>query len=428
MGDDAVIGDLDAPERVLDQPVAARLRVRRDRPGALVALEDGRYAVTGPIIVAGSRDDVTTYARRRAGRADPDDRAWLQTVVGALAIDIFDAAPVQVPRRCAASRGDPRMVRTMIDPRSGAVVEGRMRDDRVFRSTRVLGAVIVPFLLVAFALLYFFPDDTRHWFAWDVQPTITPLIMGAGYIAGAYFFVRVARETRWHRIQVGFLPVTAFTLFMAIGTFNHLDRFATAARRVLDLGRAVRRRRRCSCRWPGGATAGPIRGTPEPGEPPLPPCVRRRCSIVGGVQSLVALVLLLSPSTMIEHWPWLLTPLTAQTLGGWFALPGVTALMMGLDGRWSAIRITLESQLIGLALILLGTARAWEDVDTSNALAYVFVAGIAGAVRRAARARVAHGQPAAREPGAGSRRSGTLNDLPLAIMGRSHDAVAGDRE
>ena len=88
-------------------------------------------------------------------------------------------------------------------------------------------------------------------------------------------------------------------------------------------------------------------------------------------------MLLLSPSTMIEHWPWLLTPLTAQTLGGWFALPGVTALMMGLDGRWSAIRITLESQLIGLALILIGTARAWEDVDTANALAYAFLAGIA---------------------------------------------------
>ena len=64
--------------------------------------------------------------------------------------------------------------------------------------------------------------------------------------------------------------------------------------------------------------------------------------------------------------------------GGWFALPGVTALTMGFHGRWSAIRITLESQLIGLALILLGTFRAWEDVDTSNAVAYVFVAGIAG--------------------------------------------------
>ena len=47
-----------------------------------------------------------------------------------------------------------------------------MRDDRVFPGTRRLGAVIVPFLVVAFALLYVFPDDTRHWFAWDVQPTI----------------------------------------------------------------------------------------------------------------------------------------------------------------------------------------------------------------------------------------------------------------
>ena len=52
--------------------------------------------------------------------------------------------------------------------------------------------------------------------------------------------------------------------------------------------------------------------------------VRAVLLVVGAVQSVVALVLLLSPSTMIEHWPWPLTPLTAQTLGGWFALPGVT--------------------------------------------------------------------------------------------------------
>jgi hypothetical protein len=251
-----------------------------------------------------------------------------------------------------------------------------VRDDRVFRSTRVLGAVIVPFLLIAFAGLYAFPDDTRRWFAWDVQPTITPLIMGAGYVAGAYFFVRVARETRWHRIQVGFLPVTAFTLFMAIGTFNHLDRFATDhAAFWVWVGLYVVTPVLVPLAWWRNRATDP--GTPEPGEPPLPRFVRPLLLAAGGIQTAVALVLLLSPTTMIDHWPWLLTPLTAQTLGGWFALPGVTALMMGLDGRWSAIRITLESQLIGLALILLGTARAWEDVDTSNWLAYGFVAGIA---------------------------------------------------
>ena len=251
-----------------------------------------------------------------------------------------------------------------------------MRDDRVFQSTRVLGMVIVPFLLVAFALLYFFPDDTGHWFAWDVQPTITPLIMGAGYIAGAYFFFRVARERLWHRIQVGFLPVTAFTLFMAIGTFAHLDRFDTQHVAFwIWVGLYVTTPVLVPLAWWRNRASDPR--TPEPGEPPLPPHVRTALLVVGALQSLVALVLLLSPSTMTEHWPWLLTPLTAQTLGGWFALPGVTALMMRIDGRVSAIRITLESQLIGLALILLGTARAWEDVDTSNALASVFVGGLA---------------------------------------------------
>ena len=90
---------------------------------------------------------------------------------------------------------------------------------------------------------------------------------------------------------------------------------------------------------------------------------------VGAFQTIVALALLLSPSTMIDVWPWMLTPLTAQTLGGWFALPGITAIMMGLDGRPSAIRITLQSQVIGLALILVAIARDWSSIDSSNPLA-----------------------------------------------------------
>jgi hypothetical protein len=288
-----------------------------------------------------------------------------------------------------------------------------MRDDRVFPATRLLGAVIVPFLVVAFALLYFFPDDTRHWFAWDVQPTITPLIMGAGYIAGAYFFVQVARATRWHRIQVGFLPVTAFTLFMAIGTFNHVDRFATAHVAFwIWVGLYVATPVLVPLAWWRNRRTDP--GTPQPGEPPLPGFVRRSLLAVGAAQSALALVLLLSPFTMIDLWPWQLTPLTAQTLGGWFALPGVTALTMGLDGRWTAIRITLESQLIGLALILLGTARAWADVDTSNALAYVFVAGIAGlfVALLALEWYMSHIRP-----GAATRPSGRLRVRPVGRRG-----------
>jgi len=249
------------------------------------------------------------------------------------------------------------------------------RDDRVLRQTRILAVVIVPFLLVAFALLYFFPGDTRSYFAWDVQPRLTPMIMGAGYIAGAYFFTRVALERRFHRVHIGFLPVTAFTIFMAIGSFAHLDRFLQDNVAFwIWMGLYVTTPVLVPLAWIVNRRTDP--GTPEPGETRLPGSVRGVLIGVGAFQAAVALVLLLLPQTMIDVWPWTLTPLTAQTLGGWFALPGITAVMMGLDGRPSAIRITLHSQVIGLTLILIATARAWDGVDTSNALAYVLVGGL----------------------------------------------------
>ena len=69
----------------------------RDEPGGLWVLADGRYAVSGTIAAIGGRDDVTQWARRRLRQADPDERAWLQTVVGALAADL--------PSEAAEARG-----------------------------------------------------------------------------------------------------------------------------------------------------------------------------------------------------------------------------------------------------------------------------------------------------------------------------------
>jgi len=69
-------------------------------------------------------------------------------------------------------------------------------DDRVLPATRWLSVVIVPFPLVAFVLLYIFPGDTDRLFAWTIRPDMTPLLMGAGYISGSYFFVQVFRARR----------------------------------------------------------------------------------------------------------------------------------------------------------------------------------------------------------------------------------------
>jgi cell volume regulation protein A len=80
-------GDAARVEALFNEPVVDQLRVRRDVPGGLWVLADGRYAVTGPLLAAGGRGDVTAWARRRLRQAEPDERAWLQTVIGALASD-----------------------------------------------------------------------------------------------------------------------------------------------------------------------------------------------------------------------------------------------------------------------------------------------------------------------------------------------------
>jgi len=85
-----VEGDLSRPRAVAGEPAVAQLRIRRDTPGALVALADGRYAVTGPLIVVGARRDITQFSTRRMRRLPPDaaERAWLQNVIGAMASDL----------------------------------------------------------------------------------------------------------------------------------------------------------------------------------------------------------------------------------------------------------------------------------------------------------------------------------------------------
>jgi cell volume regulation protein A len=80
-------GPASQPQAIADQPVIERLRIRRDHPGGLWVLADGRYAITGPLAAIGSARDLTEWARRRMAIAEPDERAWLQNVIGALAAD-----------------------------------------------------------------------------------------------------------------------------------------------------------------------------------------------------------------------------------------------------------------------------------------------------------------------------------------------------
>jgi len=77
-------GDPASPARVERTEVLRRLRVRRDTPGALLLLADGRFAVTGEgVVAAGGQRQLFRYVRERIQRAEtPAARAWWQEVAG----------------------------------------------------------------------------------------------------------------------------------------------------------------------------------------------------------------------------------------------------------------------------------------------------------------------------------------------------------
>jgi cell volume regulation protein A len=80
-------GDPGRPRRIGGVEVISQIRQRRDGRGALVTLADGRYAVTGPDLLAvGGRRQLAAWCARRITRAElsPQARAWWQEVAGAL--------------------------------------------------------------------------------------------------------------------------------------------------------------------------------------------------------------------------------------------------------------------------------------------------------------------------------------------------------
>jgi hypothetical protein len=251
-----------------------------------------------------------------------------------------------------------------------------IKDDQILPLTRWISRLIVPVLTLAFVLLYIWPDDTGEMFAWTINPRMTPLLMGAGYLGGAYFFLRAAFATKWHHIAVGLLPVAVFSFFMTMATVIHWDRFNHTHPAFIVWGILYattpflifyawwQNRKRDT-------------GQPDEDDVIIPIFARWIMGIFGLIILVTGFLLFIFPSLMIDIWPWTLSPLTARVGGGWFALPGVLWLGIALDNRWKSAQIGLESQGLSLVFILLGVVRAWENFDQGNPLTWIFAGGMA---------------------------------------------------
>ncbi len=251
-----------------------------------------------------------------------------------------------------------------------------LKDDRILPATRIVGGIIAPVLLVAFLILYGLPDRTTALFAWTIRPEMTPLVMGAGYGTGVYFFYRVVTIDEWHRVAPVFPGIAVFTWFMLAATLLHWENFNHAhvtfwfwtflyvVAPVLVPGIWLLNQRTLP--------DGPVGEGPH-----VPQVVRWAAGLSGAAVTVTAVVLFFVPGVMIGAWPWDVSPLTTRILLGWFALLGVANLMVALETRWSVWRILTQTTAIGIALVLLGAIRAWGDFDPASPYTWALLVGMA---------------------------------------------------
>jgi len=256
-------------------------------------------------------------------------------------------------------------------------MKAESQSDLVYPITRWVAGLVVPFLVVAFIILYFLNGYTEKLFAWEIKSPMTSMMLGSAYAGGIYYFTGVILTRQWHRIKVGFIPVTIFASILNVTTILHWDKFNHGTlpffawvslyftTPFIIFGLWLSNRRQDT-------------NQPDTGEAIIPPIIRFIIGAIGVTTLAIAIFLFLNPSLMIQLWPWTLTPLTSRVMAAMFSLPGMVGLGMAMDSRWSSAQVILQSQGFSIFLILVAVLRDQSAFNWSTPGSWLFTIGLAG--------------------------------------------------
>jgi len=242
--------------------------------------------------------------------------------------------------------------------------------DRILLLVRWLAVVLLPFLLVAAAILILMPGRTSELFSWPIAPPLTAMVLGAAYIGGIVFFTAVLLTRDWHRVRRGFLPVFVFATLLGIATIAHVDKFTLNlpffAWAVLYATTPF------LVAWAAIAQRPADSGAPATLDANIPAPVAWCLVAVGAVATITGLTMFVFPGAFLTLWGWDLTPLTARTLGAILSLTGFVNAAMVVDRRWSSFRVLYAAQLVSLAFIILAIFVRRDDVHWERPAAWGF--------------------------------------------------------
>jgi peptidoglycan/LPS O-acetylase OafA/YrhL len=263
-------------------------------------------------------------------------------------------------------------------------VEGSVpRNDQIMPATRWVSFAVVLILIPAFVILWWLPSHTADAWAWTIKPRMTPIFMGSGYAAGAFFFARAFRGRSWHHVSAGVLSAAIFALLMLGATLLGWDRFnhgnAPFVAAFMFYGWVavyIVSPALVGLLWLRNERTDPR--VPDARDAQLPPAVLLAARGVGVGAITAGAIFYVAPSVAMQIWPWHLTPLTTRVLASFTIQVAAGALLLSRDARWSTWRVLLQTFLVASVLMLVGAARAWSDFDHGNPLSWLFVAGLAG--------------------------------------------------
>ena len=213
--------------------------------------------------------------------------------------------------------------------------------------------------------------------------------MGAGYGAGAYFFLRVYRSTRWHEVAVGVISAAAFALLMLITTIIHFDKFnqgdAPALAAIAFYGwTIVYVLSPWVVAWLWWANERQDPRAPDAGDRVVPPTVRLMARAAGAAALLDRRARPAVPGHrdrqlgLVAH---AADRPRARLLhgAGRVRLPAAVA-----RPALERLARAMQTFLIAVGLLLIGAARAWDAFDHDKCMSWAYVIGLAGGAGRAA--------------------------------------------
>jgi len=238
-------------------------------------------------------------------------------------------------------------------------------------------------LAVGFSL-YFLSEKTDIYFSWTINPPLTAVILGSGYLATFVLEFLSAREHIWARARLAVPGVLIFTILTSIVTLIHLDRFhfdspgwITVAGTWVWLGVYILVPIALGILW--------VMQMRQPGMDPsrkntLPMWMRAILIIQGSILFLLGVAMLLVPDLVIPLWPWQLSALTSRAIGAWSASIGLIALQALLENDWSRMYPSMLTYLILGMFQLIGLLRYQETLVWSEASASIYVVFILGII------------------------------------------------